>query len=97
MALLASVAMSANGLAVTAVQAQENGATASGLAPEIADGAKMLLRSNELVYNRDSESVTATGGVQIYYNRYRMVAQRVEYDQQTGPTMATATLHIIQP
>src|SRR5690606_34489297 len=65
--------------------------------PEIADGAKMLLRSNELVYNRDTESVTATGGVQIYYNRYRMVAQRVEYDQQTGRVMATGNIELIEP
>src|SRR3546814_15103400 len=53
MALLASVAMSANGLAVTAGQAQEKGATASGLAPEIADGAKKMPRPNEHVSNRE--------------------------------------------
>ncbi|MGF9562403.1 LPS-assembly protein LptD [Neorhizobium sp. JUb45] len=66
-------------------------------APEVADGAKMLLRSNELTYNKDAQKVTATGGVQIYYNRYRMVAQRVEYDQATGRVMANGDIELIDP
>ncbi|MBT9368452.1 LPS-assembly protein LptD [Rhizobium sp. CSW-27] len=57
----------------------------------------MLLRANELVYNQDSQRVTATGGVQIYYNRHRMVAQRVEYDQKTGRVMATGNIELVEP
>ncbi|SIP91855.1 LPS-assembly protein [Rhizobium sp. RU35A] len=57
----------------------------------------MLLRANELVYNQDSQHVTATGGVQLYYNRHRMVAQRVEYDQKTGRVMATGNIELIEP
>ena len=70
---------------------------AQTLAPEVADGAKMLLRSNELTYNKDAQKVTAVGGVQIYYNRYRMVAQRVEYDQNTGRVMASGDIELIDP
>lgn len=69
----------------------------SPLAPAVADGAKMLLRANELTYNQDSQRVTAVGGVQIYYNRYRMVAQRVEYDQKSGRVMATGNIELIEP
>nr|WP_289851991.1 LPS-assembly protein LptD [Rhizobium sp. SSA_523] len=67
------------------------------LSPEVADGAKMLLRANELVYNQDTERVTALGGVQMYYNRHRMVAQRVEYDQKTGRVMATGNIELVEP
>nr|WP_262913749.1 LPS-assembly protein LptD [Rhizobium halophilum] len=66
-------------------------------APAVADDAKMLLRANELVYNQDAQRVTATGGVQIYYNRYRMVAQRVEYDQQTGRVSAVGNIELVEP
>jgi LPS-assembly protein len=59
--------------------------------------AKMLLRANELTYNQDAKRVTATGAVQMYYNRYRMVAQRVEYDQNTGRVMATGNIEFIEP
>jgi LPS-assembly protein len=72
-------------------------AQGSPLAPEVADGAKMLLRANDLTYNQDAERVTATGGVQIYYNRHRMVAQRVEYDQKTGRVMATGNIELVEP
>jgi LPS-assembly protein len=70
---------------------------AQNLMPAADSDAKMLLRANELVYNQDSKRVTATGGVQIYYNRYRMVAQRVEYDQETGRVMATGNIEFIEP
>jgi LPS-assembly protein len=72
-------------------------AQSAPLAPEVADGAKMLLRANELTYNQDIERVTAVGGVQIYYNRHRLVAQRVEYDQKTGRVMATGNIELIEP
>jgi LPS-assembly protein len=79
--LLASAAVCVNVMHPVAAYAQDS----SLMSPVVADDAKMLLRANELVYNQDAERVTATGGVQIYYNRYRMVAQRVEYNQQTMP------------
>jgi LPS-assembly protein len=88
---------------LTGVSAFVCGATtdvvhAQGLAPIQADeNAKMLLRANELVYNQDDQRVTARGGVQIYYNRYRMVAQRVEYDQESGRVMASGNIELIEP
>lgn len=91
--LLASAAVCVNGFAPVTASAQ---VTPLGSAV-VADDAKMLLRANELVYNRDAERVTATGGVQIYYNRYRMVAQRVEYNQQTGRVTAVGNIELIEP
>ena len=92
--LLASAAVFMNGMVPSPVLAQEDN---SGLPAVANDEAKMLLRANELVYNQDVQKVTATGGVQIYYNRYRMVAQRVEYDQQSGRVIARGNIELIEP
>ena len=93
--LLASVAVCVNGMQPLPARAQESN---SGLPSSLTDDdAKMLLRANELVYNRDAEKVTASGGVQIYYNRYRMVAQRVEYNQQSGRVIARGNIELIEP
>jgi LPS-assembly protein len=90
-ALMTGVSIFVTGLSAVPSHAQ-------GLLQPAADSdAKMLLRANELVYNQDSQRVTANGAVQMYYNRYRMVAQRVEYDQKTGRVMATGNIEFIEP
>ena len=90
--LLTGVSVCVLGVSTTTVHAQD-------LVPirAAADDAKLLLRANELVYNQDAQQVTATGGVQMYYNRYRMVAQRVQYDQRTGRVMASGNIELIEP
>ena len=55
------------------------------LQPAADSDAKMLLRANELVYNQDTQRVTATGAVQIYYNRYN---PEVSTDERIVLTMA---------
>lgn len=76
-ALMTSVSVCVSGVSATTAFAQ------SPLPPAAKDdNAKMLLRANELVYDQDKQIVTANGGVQMYYNRYRMVAQRVQYNQR---------------
>jgi LPS-assembly protein len=89
-ALLTGVSAFVCGFTTNVVHAQ-------GLVPVQSDDAKMLLRANELTYNQDAQRVTARGGVQIYYNRYRMVAQRVEYDQKSGRVMASGNIELIEP
>lgn len=59
--------------------------------------ARMLLTAEELVYNTDREVVTATGGVQIDYAGYNLVAERVEYDQRTGRMRAFGNVEIVEP
>ncbi len=61
------------------------------------DEGPMLLSANELVYNHDSQQVYALGGVQIYYAGYRMVANKVEYDQKAGKLMAFGGIEVIDP
>ncbi len=59
--------------------------------------AKLLLSANELVYNRDADLVSAVGGVQINYAYYKMVAQKVEYNQKTGRMMAIGNIELVSP
>ncbi|WP_311272546.1 MULTISPECIES: LPS-assembly protein LptD [unclassified Rhizobium] len=61
------------------------------------DQSKLLLTANELTYNKDAERVIATGGVRLHYTGYRMVAQRVEYDQGTGRVLARGNIELIEP
>lgn len=64
---------------------------------KIPEGAKLMLSANELLYNRDSQLVSAVGGVQINYGGYKMVAQKVEYNQKTGRMMATGNIELVSP
>ena len=50
----------------------------------VAEDAKMLLAADELIYNNNTGVVVASGGVQIDYDNYKLVADRVEYDQRSG-------------
>lgn len=67
------------------------------LAQNVPQDAKLLLSANELVYNRDAQLVSAVGGVQINYGGYKMVAQRVEYNQKTGRMMAVGNIELVSP
>jgi LPS-assembly protein len=64
---------------------------------KIPEGAKLMLSANELLYNRDSQLVSAVGGVQINYGGYKMVAQKVEYNQKTGRMMAIGNIELVSP
>ncbi|WP_267549643.1 LPS-assembly protein LptD [Rhizobium rhizogenes] len=73
------------------------GAATSPVKVKVPDGAKLVLSSNELIYNKDTQIVTANGGVQINYGGYRMVAQRVEYNQKSGRMTALGNVELITP
>jgi LPS-assembly protein len=63
----------------------------------VAQGGNLLLTSDELLYNLDSNRVIASGAVQIDYNGYQMVADRVEYNQETGRLYAVGNIELIEP
>ena len=58
---------------------------------------KMLLAADELIYNNDTGVVVASGGVQIDYGNYKLVADRVEYDQNSGRMQAFGSVEMIEP
>lgn len=77
-----------------------NGGAGAATAPvkvNVPDGSKLILSSNELVYNKDNQIVTATGAVQINYGGYKMVAQKVEYNQKSGRMTAIGNVELISP
>ena len=49
----------------------------------------MLLEADSLVYDQESNTVTAVGGVQIEYGGNRLVADRVSYNRQSQRLTAT--------
>lgn len=95
-ALLAGVALCALAPMAT-LPARAQSATVDSLAPNIPPDAKLILAANELVYNRDADTVTARGAVQINYGGYQLVAKQVVYDQTTGRLKATGDIEFIEP
>lgn len=58
--------------------------------------AQMLLTADTLVYDRDRDTITAVGGVQIDYGGNRVVAQRVTYNQRTSRVIASGNVEIVE-
>ena len=102
-ALITGTAASAYIMSPVVVYAQasnNNGGASAATSPikvKVPDGAKLVLSSNELIYNKDTQIVTASGAVQINYGGYRMVAQRVEYNQKSGRMTALGNVELITP
>lgn len=65
--------------------------------PSVSKGGKLLLAADDLVYNRDLNRVTALGAVQINYAGYKLVAQKVEYDQKSGRLTAIGNIELVEP
>lgn len=59
--------------------------------------AKLLLSSRNLVYNDRIHTVVASGAVRIAYGAYRLVAKRVEYNQDTGRMKASGEVELVTP
>ncbi|MCA1438996.1 LPS-assembly protein LptD [Ensifer sp. IC4062] len=97
-ALLAGVALHTLAMGMNApALAQDTSARIDSLQPNIPADAKLLLSANELIYNRDADTVTARGSVQIAYGGYRMVARQIVYDQRSGRIIATGEIQLTEP
>lgn len=58
--------------------------------------AKMLLQADNLIVDRDSNTVTAAGNVQIEYDGNRLVARQVVYNQTTKRMVAKGNVEIVE-
>ena len=58
---------------------------------------QLLLESDQLTFDNDRSVVIATGNVQIAYGKSTLVADRVEYNQQSGRLIATGNVEILEP
>jgi LPS-assembly protein len=72
--------------------AQDVDAYAAG----IPSGSQMLLEADSLVYDQDTNTVTAVGAVQIEYAGNRLVAEKVSYNRKTQRLTATGKVQIIE-
>ncbi|MCC2113199.1 MAG: LPS-assembly protein LptD [Hyphomicrobiales bacterium] len=57
----------------------------------------MLMEADELVYDFDSETVVAEGNVQIYYDVYKLRANRVTYHRATSRVVAQGNVQLTEP
>jgi LPS-assembly protein len=58
---------------------------------------QMLLEADTLIFNRDKDTVTASGGVKIEYQGNRLVADQVTYDRSTKRVLAHGHVEMIDP
>ncbi|WOC15115.1 LPS-assembly protein LptD [Pseudochrobactrum sp. MP213Fo] len=58
--------------------------------------AKMLLQADNLIVDRDQNTVTAAGNVQIEYDGNRLVARQVVYNQATKRMVAKGNVEIVE-
>jgi LPS-assembly protein len=58
--------------------------------------ARLLLVSDELIYDNDNQKIIAEGGVQIDYDGNKLVSKQVVYDQRTGRLMAVGNVEIVE-
>ncbi len=87
------VASPASAQSVQSVAGSLGFAGESGLKTE--PGAKMLLESDQLVYDYDKSTVSAVGAVKIYYDGYTLEAQKVSYDQKNKKMIAEGGVKIV--
>lgn len=59
--------------------------------------AQLLLKADELIYDNDAQKVTAIGNVQLDYDGYNVVAERVTYNQRTRRVTASGNVEILEP
>jgi LPS-assembly protein len=78
------------------VQAQQAGGTffSGGQADP---NAQMLLEADQIIYDNDQNTVAALGNVQIAFDGYTLVAQRVTYSRLSGRVIATGDVEIVEP
>jgi LPS-assembly protein len=65
--------------------------------PETNPDAELLLKADQLIYDNDAQIVTAIGDVQMVYDGYNVVAERVSYNQVTRRVKAFGNVEIIEP
>ena len=68
-----------------------------GKPPSIAPGERMLVESDQLVYDYDHNAVSAVGNVKIYYGGYTLEAEKVTYNKTSGRLIAFGHVKLVDP
>lgn len=65
--------------------------------PDSKKGAPMLVQADEMTYDTDADTVTASGNVEIYYADYVLTARRVVYDKRNNTVAADGDVRLKEP
>jgi LPS-assembly protein len=68
-----------------------------GMPAKIGPNEKMLVESDQMVYDYDRNQVAAVGNVKIYYAGYTLEAEKVTYNQGNGRLIATGNVKLVDP
>ena len=66
-------------------------------APKLTPGERMLVESDQLVYDYDHNAVSAVGNVKIYYGGYTLEAEKVTYNKTSGRLFAEGHVKLVDP
>ena len=66
-------------------------------AAKVATDDKMLVESDQMVYDYDNDTVSAVGNVKIYYAGYTLEAERVAYNKRSGRLVASGHVKLTDP
>ncbi len=73
------------------------GASGLNVPKAIAPGERMLVESDQLVYDYDNNAVSAVGNVKIYYAGYTLEAEKVTYNKTSGRLFAFGHVKLVDP
>lgn len=68
-----------------------------GMVAQNQTDSRMLVEADSLVYDLDTESISAIGNVVIYYGAYTLTSERVEVDRRTKRVSATGGVELTDP
>jgi LPS-assembly protein len=61
------------------------------------EGLPMLVQADEMLYDYENDKITAIGSVEIYYNLYVLLADKVVYDRNLDRMFAEGNVKLTQP
>ncbi|MFD2236068.1 LPS-assembly protein LptD [Aureimonas populi] len=94
-ALLVGVALGALAAAQPAFAQESLGALGGSVS--VQEGTQLFLEADTVSYDSETSTVTASGGVQIDYGDYQLVARNIVYDQATRRLVAAGDVELIEP
>ncbi|HBM89705.1 MAG TPA: LPS-assembly protein LptD, partial [Rhodobiaceae bacterium] len=66
-------------------------------AADIEPGGDVLMQADELSYDQETQTVTATGDVEVAYGDRIMTADKMTYNEATGVVVATGNVVLLEP
>lgn len=94
--LASSVALCAILLLADESRAQANLSDLGG-SVAVPEGTQLFLEADTVSYDREGARVTASGGVQIDYGDYQLVARNLVYDQASQRLVAAGDVELVEP